>query len=595
MIPNGVIEDIKYRNPIEDVVSSYVTLKRSGANLKGLCPFHSERSPSFTVYTGSDSHFFCYGCGAGGDVISFIMRIENLDYVGALQFLAARCGITLPDDDSPVQKGTGRSRILEINLMAAKFFREMLFSPTGAPGMAYFSGKRGLSGAVIRRFGLGYAPGSFNALRDRLRIQGCTDEELIDANLCQRSRKNEKTVYDTFRNRVMFPIIDVSGNVVAFGGRVLDDSKPKYLNSAETAAFKKSRNLFALNYAKNHTEDGLVLCEGYMDVIAMHAAGFENAVATLGTAITPDHARIMKKYTDKVVISYDSDEAGRSAAEKALRILADVGIDAKVLRIPDAKDPDEYIKTHGRESFARVLKGSKSKFDYRIDVALSSFDITDADQKAKAARQLCGDIAATSSRVERDIFVEKAAKALSVDPKSIKHDVEVIIRKKAYKDKKEQHMNSVRETLRSGDRVNPDFSKNLRAGKLEEMVLGMMMLDCEYIDKVKNGGLLSISDFTTPFAARLFEKLTEYGSDGFDMGLLSRDFSQDEVSAAVKMTESRRRLSDNGTEVFCDAVQKLKDESALVHGRDRPANNDNLQNLVLRRRADSDLRKKHDQ
>ena len=293
MIPANVIEDLKYRNRIEDVVGSYVTLSRSGANLKGLCPFHSEKTPSFTVFP-SDGHYYCFGCGEGGDVITFTMKLENLDYRGALDFLAKRSGVTLPDDDKFTPKGVSRQRVLEMNKCAARFFRDMLFDPEiGAPGREYLLGKRGLSSAVVKRFGLGYAPNSFNALRDHLRKNGFTREEMVEGYLCQVSKKNDKNIYDCFRNRVMFPIIDVTGNVIAFGGRVLDDSKPKYLNSADTPAFRKSRNLFALNYARNFCSENLILCEGYMDVIALHSAGFQIAVATLGTGLTPDQARVL--------------------------------------------------------------------------------------------------------------------------------------------------------------------------------------------------------------------------------------------------------------------------------------------------------------
>ena len=413
MIPAGVIEDLKYRNSIEDVIGSYVPLKRAGSNLKACCPFHSEKTPSFTVYTGEGGHFFCYGCGAGGDVVSFIMRMENLDYVPALRFLADRCGMTLPEDD--VQPGgVTRARVLQMNLTAAKFFRSQLSQPTGEAGRAYLE-TRQLSGSIIKRFGLGYAPDSFSALRDHLHSAGFTDEEMTEGYLCQRSRKNEKSIYDCFRRRIMFPIIDVAGNVIAFGGRVLGDGQPKYLNSADTPAFKKSKNLFALNYAKNHASDGLILCEGYMDVIALHAAGFQNAVATLGTAITPEQARLMKKYTDKVVISYDSDEAGQRAADKALRLLDAAGVNARVLNIPGAKDPDEYIKRFGAASFSRVLSGSKAPFDYKIEKTLQKFDITKPEEKVRAVRSLCEAIAAMSSRIERDIYAERAAEKMDVD------------------------------------------------------------------------------------------------------------------------------------------------------------------------------------
>ena len=347
MIPKEVIEEIRYRCDIEDVIGSYVTLKRAGSNRNGLCPFHSEKSPSFTVFPATKS-FYCFGCGAGGDVITFIQRIENLDYVGSLEFLAARAGISIPNDSSYMEKETlTRKRVYEMNLEAAKFFRACLFDPTlGRDGLEYLTERRRMSGAVIKHFGLGFAPNDFGMLTRHMKQKGYTDEELYAAFLCGKSQKTGRP-FDLFRNRIMFPVIDTAGNIVAFGGRVMDDSKPKYLNSADTPGFKKSRILFGLNYAKDHCAEQMILCEGYMDAIAMHAAGFQNAVATLGTAITPDHARLLSRYTKRVVINYDSDEAGQRAANKAMALLDEVGLEVRVLKLTGAKDADEYLRTYG--------------------------------------------------------------------------------------------------------------------------------------------------------------------------------------------------------------------------------------------------------
>lgn len=584
MIPAGVIEDLKYRNNIEDVIGSYVTLKRAGSNLKACCPFHSEKTPSFTVYTGEGGHFYCYGCGAGGDVVSFIMRMENLDYVPALRFLADRCGMTLPEDDIK-PGGVTRARVLQMNLTAAKFFRSQLSQSGGEAGRAYLEMRR-LSGTIIKRFGLGYAPDSFAALRDHLRGVGFTDEEMTEGYLCQRSRKNEKNIYDCFRGRIMFPIIDVAGNVIAFGGRVLGDGQPKYLNSADTPAFKKSKNLFALNYAKNHASDGFILCEGYMDVIALHAAGFQNAVATLGTAITPEQARLMKKYTDKVIISYDSDEAGQRAADKALRLLDAAGVDARVLNIPGAKDPDEYIKRFGAESFSKVLSGSKAPFDYKIEKTLQKFDITKPEQKVRAVRSLCEAIAAMPSRIEQDIYAERTAKTMEVDAKSIKMEIEGILRKKAAAYKKERRGQILRETSGSSDRINPDKVRELASDALERTVLGMMLAFPEYIEKVCREKLLCEDDFYSGFNKKLFAKITEcHETGGFDFAMLSQFFTQDEVSRAAKYAAVRRKLSDNGNAVFMDAVSKLQKEAERI--REKAAcTEDDLAALIDRRRKE---------
>ena len=334
MISKETIEQVLMRNDIESLIGSYVSLKRAGSNLKGLCPFHSEKSPSFTVYP-QDNSFYCFGCGAGGDAITFIRKRENLDYPDAVEFLANRAGITIVKDDRGLYKSTpkiDRSRIFKMNTDAAKYFHKRLFddTPEAKNALAYFTQERKLSLSTIKHFGLGYAPNSFDKFSKYMIGLGYTYEELVAGFLCG---KNEErgTYFDAFRNRVMFPIIDVAGNVIAFGGRVMDDSKPKYKNSSDTPVFKKSRNLFALNFARLTCSESLILCEGYMDVIAMHAACFTNAVATLGTAITSEQARMISRYTKKVIISYDADEAGQKATARAIDILRNAGLTVKVV------------------------------------------------------------------------------------------------------------------------------------------------------------------------------------------------------------------------------------------------------------------------
>nr|MBQ4319456.1 DNA primase [Clostridia bacterium] len=362
-IPEQIVEEIKYRNPIEDVISSYVTLKRAGSNMSGLCPFHSEKSPSFTVFTSGDPHFYCFGCGAGGDVITFIMRVENLDYGEALRFLAKRAGITLPENGEDTG-GIKRQRIVDMNRDAARFFHTQLYKNPQALQYLY---ERSIPNPLIKHFGIGFAPDGFGALTSHMLSLGYTKEELSAGFLCGISKKNGQP-YDYFRRRVIFPIINTSGDVIAFGGRVINkDDSPKYLNSSDTPAFNKRRSLFALNFAKNKCAEQLILCEGYMDVVTLHGAGFENAVATLGTAMTPEHAGIIRKYTKKVIISYDSDEAGQNAADKAFRLLGEVGVDTRILKMEGAKDPDEYIKKFGPDKFRMLLDGSRSQFEFKLD------------------------------------------------------------------------------------------------------------------------------------------------------------------------------------------------------------------------------------
>lgn len=561
MIPNSIIEDIRYRCDIEDVISSYISLKHAGSNLKGLCPFHSEKTPSFVVYKDTQS-FYCFGCGAGGDVISFIMRQENLDYVSAIEFLAKRAGITLPEFDtsSRANEGVGRARILQMNTDAAKFFRQMLFDENvGAPARQYLVGKRALESSVVKHFGLGYAPLGWNNLRDHLRSLGYSYEEMAAANLCN---KGERGYYDSFRGRVMFPIIDVSGNIVAFGGRVLDDSKPKYLNSAETPAFRKNKNLFALNFAKNSGEDTLIICEGYMDVIAMHAAGFTNAVATLGTAITSEHARIIKRYVSKAVLAYDGDEAGRKAADRAIKLLSEAGVETRILVMRDAKDPDEFIKKFGREAFRRLIDESRSRFDYIIETVVSKLNLGNADEKIKAAGELCREIASVYSKVERDIYIQKTADALGLDPNSVRHDVEKQIGKNANYEKKRQTEELIRVTSGISDRVNPDYAKKPKLGRLEEEILGILMLHPEYVSLPIGTSPLCEDDFFTGLGRRLFvfiKNKTEL--DGFSVGVLPEEFSNDEVSRAVSMQTARRDLT-NDAEAYKTYASSLRHEKS---------------------------------
>ncbi len=560
MIPHSIIEELKHRCDIVDVISSYVPLKRAGSNLHGLCPFHSERSPSFTVFTGGEPHFYCFGCGAGGDVISFTMRMENLDYRDALEFLAKRAGITLPDDTRDTTREVGRKRVLEMNLCAARFFRDCLFDERlGAEARAYLE-KRSLSTAVAKRFGLGYAPPSFGALHDHLRKNGFTDEEMITGYCCARSQKGN--VYDIFRGRLMFPLIDVTGNIVAFGGRVLDDSKPKYLNSSDTPAFKKSRNLFALNFAKSHADTRLILCEGYMDVITLHAAGFENAIATLGTAITPDHARTIKKYTSNIVLAYDSDGAGQTATSKALRILADAGVDAKVIKMDGAKDPDEYIKKFGADKFSALLDESRTRFDFKLDGIFAQYNINVPEEKIKAAAAIASEISYVYSGVEREIYTAKAASLLGVEARNLKNDVEAAIRRRARKEKKERPGELYREGMGISDRVNPDFAKLPKAARLEETLLGLLLLRREYLLRKVDGAALSSDDFVTDLGRRLFTAICEgEAANGFDFSRLHESFTLDEVSRATSMRQKREDLSDNGPVVFDDTVRALRRET----------------------------------
>ncbi|MBQ2686416.1 MAG: DNA primase [Clostridia bacterium] len=562
-ISQEIIDEIIYRNNIEDVVSGYVNLKRAGSNYVGLCPFHSEKTPSFTVFP-ANGNCHCFGCGAGGDVINFIRRVESLDYREALELLAKRAGIEIPEDDRDKSSAAERSRILEMNKEAAKFFHDTLIKEeNGKNGREYFA-KRGLSRATVKHFGLGYAPESWTALTSHLSKLGYKDYEMSKAFLCGIS-KNEKSAgrpFDYFRNRVIFPIIDTAGNVIAFGGRVLDDSKPKYLNTSDTPAFKKSKNLFALNFAKKACSESLILCEGYMDVIALHAAGFENAVATLGTAMTADHARLMKKYTKSVLISYDSDEAGQRAANRAFELLGEVGLEARIIKMSGAKDPDEYIKKFGADNFRALLRGARSEFDYKFDTVISKYDINTDDGRVAAIRDTEKIISAVQSSAERDVYIHRAAEKLSVTPESMKADIERSIRSRAKKQKTDETKKIMSSAQGIGDRVNRDYVKNPAAGAAEDQILGILMIHPEYYAEAKKSGRPFTEDrFFTEFSKRVIRAIESLDGE-FSEARLGEFLELEEIERLSSLKMKRSSLSNNTYEIMLECFDALERATA---------------------------------
>ena len=579
--PESFIQEVVDRTDIEELVSRYVTLKRSGSNLVACCPFHSEKTPSFTV-TPAKKMFFCFGCHAGGSVITFVQKAENLDFPEAVEFLANRAGLPLPkESDVGEERGVPRRRILDANLEAAKFFRACLFDENlGREAREYLVGKRGLSEATIKHFGLGFAPNQFHLLLDHMHKKGFRDEELVAA--CLAGQKNGRT-YDYFRNRVIFPIIDPSGQVVAFGGRVMDDSKPKYLNSSDTPAFKKSRQLFALNFAKSCSAERMILCEGYLDVIALHQAGFEYAVATLGTAITPEHARIFTKYTKRVVISYDADEAGQNAAEKAMRILGDVGMEVRVLKVPGAKDPDEFIRKYGANRFRQILDESKTGFEHKAERIFSNYDLTVATDRIRATSEICSVIADYYSPVEREVYIGETSKRLGLPADVLKNSVEQIRRKRA-RDHKAEDSREAQATLKNfRDPVNPEAAKHLHAAAAEEAVLGLLLLYPEYRTIVERQEIeLNSDSFLTEFHKRVFEAVMELHKSeyGFRFEFLDERFTPEEVGRIKRLEVERSKLTNNGIEVFRSAVSALQNsrEKENASGEDLAARIERLRN-----------------
>lgn len=561
MISKETIDQVLMRNDIVSLISSYVSLQRAGSNLKGLCPFHSEKTPSFTVYP-QDNSFYCFGCGAGGDAISFIRKRENLDYPDAVEFLANRAGITIVRDDNDKYTNTpryDRKRFFQMNVDAAKFFNRCLFdkNPDAESALRYFTENRGLSIATIKHFGLGYAPQSFDLFSKHMLKLGYTYDELVMGFLCGKTDKGR--YFDAFRNRVMFPIIDVSGNVIAFGGRVMDGSTPKYKNSSDTPVFKKSRNLFALNFARHSCEESIILCEGYMDVIALHSYGFTNAVATLGTAITQEQARVMSRYTKKVIICYDADEAGQKAAMRAIGLLSEVGLDVSILKLPGAKDPDEYIKKYGADSFRGLLTASKSRFEYNLDRILEKYNLAIPNDKVKALHEAEKLISETNSSAERDIYIADIAIKFEVDRSSVKVDVEKIISQRIRKFKKDESNKVKQDAVGYYDKINPDYIKQPAIAKNEESLLGLLIFHPEHMKTTVEQKLILPEDFYTEFNRRIFETLLECYYEGKELvSIVNERFSPDEVGRIKRMQISRMNLSNNGDDVLRDLISTLK-------------------------------------
>lgn len=558
----------------------YVTLKRAGSRLVGLCPFHSEKTPSFTVFTDTNS-YHCFGCGAGGDVITFVMAAENLDYLGALEFLCNRVGMKMPDTDGEKSESGRRRRFYDMNREAARFFHASLSKPGAENAVDYLMNKRKLPKSAITRFGIGYAPDSFDALRSHMISLGYKDEELKEAFLCGKSKTGK--YFDYFRGRIMFPIIDNFGNVIAFGGRAIGDKEPKYLNSSDTPVFKKSRNLYSLNFARTCCSEELILCEGYMDVIGVNLAGLSNAVATLGTALTSDQARIMAKYTKKVVIAYDSDGAGTAATKRAIPMLTDAGLEVRVLHMDGAKDPDEYVKKFGAEKFRALVAESEGKLEFLLGSVLKKYNVDIPDEKIKAAEELCIIAADIESNIEREVYVGKIASALGLDVANVRTDTE---RKRKYR-KRDREADEKRKIVMSslgvGDRVNRDYAKNVKAAHAEETVLGLMLLFPEYTEQVRSGKTeLTEDDFVTEFNRRVFQRLIERGSEG-GFGAFADEFSPEEISRMSSMLVARQELTDNSERVFEESVKSLK--NAVADSREKTDGDiDSLMKLIERKK-----------
>lgn len=551
-LSDSFLQELKMKTDIEDVISTYVTLKRRGATLVGLCPFHNEKTPSFTVYPATQS-FYCFGCGAGGDAITFLKKIENLDYLDAVKTLAQRAGLQMPQEGFDDSLSKRRRRILEMNREAARFYHSVLLSPEGKVGYDYFIG-RALSAATINHFGLGFAPNQWDALLKHMRAKGYQPAELVDAGL---ARKGQKGYYDNFRNRVMTPIIDVRGNVIAFGGRVLDDSKPKYINTGDTLVYKKTNELFALNFAKDSKEDALILCEGYMDVIAMHQAGFTNAVAGCGTALTTEQVRLISRYAKEVILTYDADEAGQKALQKAMTLFDQTDVKVRIPALVGGKDPDEIIRTYGRDKFKGMLDGASNETEFRLLALRRQYNLATTQGKIDfigGALQ----ILATLPPVEQDLYVSRLSEELGVERQNMKVQLQDLVARQGNRREKREFKRIVQENMRKTARETMATDASLRKLRAEDRLISLLLRypDCSRLCKDFDPQWL-----TPGFAQRVFTLILQRLENGDGTELMDlRDRLTDDEMGRLSGIIARGGESADAKQEFSDCLQTIRAE-----------------------------------
>ena len=548
------LDELNQHNPIEDVVGQYVALTRKGSNLFGLCPFHGEKTASFSV-APEKGIYYCFGCHKGGGAVNFIMEIENLTYPDAVRFLAKRVGLEVPEDDREKSQYKKKERLWALCKEAARFFNSQLKTSAAAPARAYIA-KRGLSTSTVTRFGLGFAPDTWSSLMDAMIAKGYTKEELLETGLVS---KNEKkgTLYDRFRNRLMFPIIDIRGNVIGFGGRVMDDSTPKYLNSPETIIFNKRRNLFAMNIVKKSKQGFVILTEGYMDAITLHQYGFDCAVASLGTSLTQEHADMLSKYTNEVVLTYDGDAAGQNATARAIPMLEKVGLHVKVLRMQGAKDPDEFLHKYGADRFKLLLEGSENQAEYRLRSLQMQFDLSLDEQKVEFAKQAAKLISGYSTAVEREIYGARAAEMAGLTAEVMKLEISKAYKRRAAVQKKTQEKKDLEAAAARQPKTREFRYDNMRSAMAEESLIRMLLREPALFDRTKE---LSMECFSVPMFGRVFDALQKRWEQELSVTLsvleeLLTPAEMSHLTAVLQQQDSP--LSDDA---FTDCLRIIREE-----------------------------------
>lgn len=564
-IPEEIINEIKYRNDIESVMAPYIDLKRRGKNLVGLCPFHNEKTPSFTVYPENGS-FYCFGCGVGGDVFSFVRQIENLDYIDAVKLLAERSGVTIPQDgyDDSMQKL--KNTIYEINRETARFYHTYLMSSDGKWALDYLTG-RGLSIDTIKHFGLGAAPDSWDSLIKHLNGLGYSIADMIQANVVGKSQRG--TYYDRFRKRVMYPIINIRGKVIGFSGRAMpgeDKMGGKYVNTSDTPVYKKSENLFGMNFAKNHCDEQIILVEGNMDVITLHQAGFENAVAALGTSFTDDQAKLLSRYTKEIVLIMDSDAAGQKAARRAGEILQNTGLEIRVVVLPDGKDPDEYIKKQGAARFRALLDGAVSEIEYKLLTAVEGIDTSSSDGKLQYLSRAAVIIAESSDVMTRDLYIGKLSDKYGVSRTALESKINDI-RKQKFKQREKREFDEILHPKFSKTDVNPEKRMYPAAVAAEETVIAILLQHPDFYEtaceRLKSHDMISVIN------RRIYKSLCECIAAGRhpDLSYFGEMLNQAEMGYLASLANSEKG-DKNALIVLKDSIKVILDEGARIKSSD---------------------------
>ncbi len=553
--PPAFIDELIARNPIEDVVGQYVSLKRSGANLFGLCPFHGEKTASFSV-NPDKGIYYCFGCHKGGGSVNFMMEIEGLSYPDAVRALAKRAGMDVPEDEQYQSRYRQQERLWALSKEAARYFNTQLYTPAGAEGLAYAQ-KRGMPKSTLTKFGVGFAPNSWNGLVDAMHAKGYTDQELKDAGLV--SEKNGR-IYDRFRNRLMFPIIDVRGNVIGFGGRVMDDSTPKYLNSPETIIFNKRKNLFALNLAKKSKMGFLILVEGYMDAVALHQYGFDCAVASLGTSLTEEHASLLSKYTDQVILIYDADEAGQNATRRAIPLLEKAELQVKVLKMRDAKDPDEYLKKFGADKFKVLLEESSNRVEYQLGAIRKKYDLKQDEDRVKFIQESAELISTLSSPVQREVYGGRMAEAAGISLEAMKLEISKAFKRRMAKERRQQERMDLAPAKNLQPKSRTIRYDNIRSAVAEETVIVMALRESALLDRI---GMLKPESFSSALLGKVFRQMLQRHQQGLDVSLaVLEDLSGEEMSHIAYVCQ--RQQGPISEQAFADCVRTILNEHEMA-------------------------------